>query len=255
MRSPASRALATLGLATLVVASAACADDGIATDRPDFTETATPVERGQVQLEGGATLSRFDRSLGELLARIGITRGLELRLALNSYVWTRGDADAPSGFEDLSVGAKIGLRPADEPGSLLPAIAIIAETTAPTGKSALRETRWEPGAKLCLAWDLTEQMALGSNLNLALVEDAAGERVGEWSSSLSLGRSLSESVGAFLETFGSARISGESDATTFVNTGLTLGLGPDAQLDARVGTQVGSSERDWFVGVGAARRW
>lgn len=255
MRSSASPALAALGLATLLVAAAARADDGIATDRPDFTETATPVERGRVQLEGGATLSRFDRSLGELLARIGIARRLEMRLALNSYVWTRGDADAPSGFEDLNVGVKVGLRPGGPAGSALPAIAIIAETTAPTGKSALRETRWEPGAKLCLAWDLTDAMALGSNLNLALVEDAAGERVGEWSGSLSLGRSLSESVGAFLETFGSARLSVESDATTFVNTGLTLGLGPDAQLDARVGTQVGSPERDWFVGVGAARRW
>lgn len=255
MRPPRRSAFVVLVLAALLGASAARADDGIATDRPDFTETAVPVERGHLQLESGATVSRFDRSLGELLARVGVARRLELRLALNSYVWSRTGAEGPSGLEDLTVGAKVGLHAGGGTGSPLPTLGVIVETTAPTGEKRLRNARWEPGAKLCLAWDLTDATSLGSNLNLASVGDGEGGRVGEWSGSLSLGRSLNETVGAFLETFGGARLSGEPDATAYVNGGMTLALGLDAQLDARVGTQVGADDRDWFVGVGAARRW
>src|SRR5262245_36364737 len=119
--APDARVLLALAIGVALPWASARADEGIATDRPDFTETAAPVERGMVQVEAGATRSRHGQSLGELLARIGVARRVELRLGFNSYVWPRGVPGGESGFEDLSVGMKVGVRDAGPVGSGLPA--------------------------------------------------------------------------------------------------------------------------------------
>ncbi|MGH7563856.1 MAG: hypothetical protein ACREK5_05485, partial [Gemmatimonadota bacterium] len=53
----------------------------LVTDRPDFTESALTVPRGDPQLESGYTLTRADdadeHALGEVLLRIGVAGRLE----------------------------------------------------------------------------------------------------------------------------------------------------------------------------------
>jgi hypothetical protein len=237
----------------IAAAGAARAGDDLSAERPDFTNSPVTVARGTLQLEGGTTLSRDAYSVGELLARYGVASVAELRFGAG-YAGTRARPDRVSGFQDLSLGVKVALR-AGSAGSRLPAIAVIAETTAPTGSRELRARRWQPDVNLCMAWDLSPSVSLGTSQILGLVDDGQ-DAAGEWTGSVSLDRSFGSAVGGFLEYYGIHPLEGESGALHVADTGIAWGLGHDAQLDARVGTQFSEGDRPaWFVGVGGARRW
>ncbi len=225
-------------------------------DRPDFTESASTVAPGRFQLEAGYTFSdageEETETAGELLVRIGLGRRSELRLGLNSYRRIDGPGGQISGFEDTSLGVKIGLRPAPEAGSS-PAVALLLSTTLPTGSSELREPHPQPKALLALSWGLGADWALGANLGYVYAS-AGGRRFTELSGSLSLARSLGESLGAYVEVFGFSRTDGGGPDTRSVNSGVTLLLARDLQLDARVGFGLNREADDYFAGAGVVWR-
>lgn len=230
----------------------------LVTDRPDFTESPSVVGPRRAQVEAGNTYGRTGdvvaNTLGETLLRVGVTERSELRVALSS--WTRAvpgsGVGAPvSGWEDANLGAKFSLV-ADARGAV-PATSLIVGTSVPVGSHAFRRAAAEPEAKLLLAWTMGEQWSLSSNLNYALLANPAGGRVAEPSASLSVGRSLTDRLGSYLETYAFRPVGG--DGTQFVNAGMTLLLSDDLQLDARAGSGVGANRRDYFVGLGVARRW
>jgi Putative MetA-pathway of phenol degradation len=242
----------------LVAAAGSLAQEAepLASDRPDFTETAASVPRGSVQVEGGATWTDEEGgeelTVGELLVRIGLGRGLELRLAPGGY--TRAEPDAgPSvdGREDGFVGFKIELAP--ERGNR-PEMAVLVGSSVPTGSRALRSDGWQPEAVLALAWTLKPRWSLASNLGAAslLAED---ERFESAFGSLALGFEAGERLGLFFEVYALSREEPGGDAAVFVDTGLTWAVGPDLQLDARVGSRVFDGEARPFLGVGLVARW
>jgi hypothetical protein len=65
----------------------------ISADRPGFSTPTAIVPLGDIQLEAGATVSRFgdDYSFGELLLRVPVTERAELRVGLPSYLVSRAD--------------------------------------------------------------------------------------------------------------------------------------------------------------------
>ncbi len=88
-----------------------------------------------------------------------------------------------------------------------------------------------------LGWDLSERVALSSNLNYAYLSES-GDRYGEFSGSASLGFSLSDKVGSYLEVFGFFP-GGKRANSRFINGGFTYLISNDFQLDARVGFGLG----------------
>lgn len=231
----------------------------IETDRPDFTETARTVPPGHVQLEGGTTFARMDgereQALGEILLRLATGPKTELRVNVGSYIRARGSQGRASGMEDIALGFKTELRDASRRFGLgLPDMALIIETTLPTGASAFRENALQPEAKLCLAWDLSPEISLGSNLNVAYASEQ-GERIAEPSGSLSVGYALTERTGAYLELFGLAPAGRARPNRSYVNGGLTYLVNDDYQLDVRAGTGLNGVHPDHFFGLGASRRF
>ncbi|HKY61551.1 MAG TPA: transporter, partial [Gemmatimonadota bacterium] len=108
-RSPSPLVFLVAALAGLNPGSLAGQEGApLVTDRPDFTESAVTVPRGDVQLESGYTFTRSDEedehSLGEVLARIGLVERLEARIGFGSHAWITAAGNDPSGFEDPSVG-------------------------------------------------------------------------------------------------------------------------------------------------------
>jgi hypothetical protein len=255
-------------LAPVPVAARPAATEPLVTDRPDFTESTETVPEGRTQIEFGATFTRNggkggerSDSFGEALVRIATGRRSELRLGVPSFTRMRSSGPAgsrASGLEDATLGAKFRL--ADGNGLLglrHPAIALIVETSLPTGNSDFRVRRLQPGAKLCLSADLSETLAVAANLNYARLFD--GHSFDEFSGSLTFGFSLTERTGAFLEYFGlfpggSSSGADRSD-THYVNGGLTYLVHPDLQLDARIGAGLNGRSDDHFLGLGAARRF
>lgn len=231
----------------------------IATDRPDFTESTTTVEPGGLQVESGMTFARNgpekERTIGEVLVRLGTTDRTELRIGLNSYMISSATGVRTAGLEDAAIGGKLRLLRGGTAGSLQPAISLVAFTSLPTGSSAFGDAKLQPTAKLATSWDLSPRVSWSSNLNYARIRQKA-RSYGEWAASGSLGMSLSERVGSYLEYFGNyPLVAGGLDAH-YLNGGFTFGLGSSAQFDARAG--VGLHDVDgpnYFLGIGFAKRW
>lgn len=237
--------------------------DALETDRPDFTEGTATVPTGHFQLEGGYTFTRVgdedSSSLGELLVRIGVSDKVEARLGVGSY--SRIDtgvsgASTLSGYEDPSVGVKIRLTPEDSnllpPGH--PQIAILFATSVPVGSDDLTSDEWQPEGKLALGWDLTDRFSLSSTLIYAYPTDG-DERFHQFAASLSAGYALTDRLGMYVEGYGFNKESLDGSSTTYLNTGLSLGVSNDLQLDVRVGAGLDDPSPNWFAGVGAAVRF
>ena len=251
------RAILAGVLLVMTAVPLAADDDPLVADRPDFTESAVTVTRGRTQIELGYTFTEIDefeeRSIGELLVRIGWTEILELRLGLGSWLQVDGPGVDLSGNEDLSIGCKIRLSDPLPTGAGRPQVALLLATTLPTGSDALTNDDPQPSLTLALAWQLTDKTSLGSNVGYARLGES-GDRFGELSASLSLGRTLSDRMGGYIEAYALNRQEGGGDDQV-LNAGVTWAMSEDSQLDLRAGTGLDSDGADFFVGAGAAFRF
>ena len=128
----------------------------IETDRPDFTESSATIPKGRWQLETGYSGQRAQgtsHSLPESLLRAGISSRVELRLSQN--LSATGGALS---FEDLTVGAKLSLG--GQQGAR-PELALLVQTTVPTGGSRVTATTMLPSAVLLAGWDLGCRWSVG----------------------------------------------------------------------------------------------
>lgn len=233
--------------------------DPIVTDRPDFTESAETVPAGRTQVEGGVTFRRNgadeELAVGELLLRVATGARTELRVNVGSHLSARGTAGRQTGREDVALGFKVKLGDASRRFGLgAPGVALLGEASLPTGARAFRENVVQPEVKLCLAWALSERVALSSNLNYAHRREE-GEWFGEPSGSVSVGYSLAERTGAYLELFGFAPPGKGRPNTSYLNGGVSYLVTNDYQLDARAGVGLNGKTNDYFLGGGASRRW
>jgi len=227
----------------------------LVTDRPDFTESAVTVPRGDVQLESGYTFTRAEdgdeHALGEILLRIGLVERLEARIGLGSHAWMTAAGNDPSGFEDPSLGLKAVLAQEETAGV---AAAVLAATSIPIGDRDVGEDDWQPEIKLAVSRGLSEALALAANAGYARASEG-GEGFDQGSASLSLGMGLSERWGAYAETYGTFPVSPSGDDEAVLNGGFTFLVHPLLQLDARAGAGLTDAAPDFFLGVGIARRW
>ena len=220
------------------------------TDRPDFTESAVAVRSGQ--LEAGYTLVAADpgdtHRLGEALLRLPAAPGLEVRLGAPSYLW---DDRPPTddGFGDASVGAKLELvRGGGAAGR--PDVALLAGTSLPVGDRGAEGPA--PEARVAAALPLGARVGIGVNAGLARPEDDDG-RFSELIGSVALGVDAGGGLGVFGEVYGFERGGGRS-GSSFVDGGVTYGVGPDLQLDARVVAPLQGTQQDVQLGVGMSVR-
>ena len=230
--------------------------DPIVTDRPDFTESAAVAGRGRVQVEGGWTVEESgearEHSLGEVLVRIGLGDRFEVRIEPGSWIWADDGAADVSGLDDAGLGLKVLVL--EEQAPAIPATALLFSTSVPTGVEEIGSTEWYPEVRLALGWTLSESWSLGANAGWARADDES-EGFDQALGSLALGRSLGERRGMFLELYGFAPVGPDEDDSAVFDGGVTLALGPDAQLDARAGVGLTDAAPDWLFGVGFARRW
>lgn len=228
----------------------------LVTDRPDFTESPQTVPRGRTQVEAGVTFERSGderaQSLGEVLVRVATGSRSELRIGVPSYLRFRGAGERVSGLDDAFLGGKWVLR---EGAGKKPQIALLAGSTLPTGSRRVAERAYQPEAVLAAAMDLSEKASLSTNLGVARAS-VDGERFNQFFGSLSLGYSLSEKWGSYVEVYAFNRDEPGGPSKKYVNGGLTYLINDDFQLDARLGYGLGNGdERNQFFGFGAARRF
>ncbi len=265
---PTAALLACAALAGCAARQPAGTLPEMVTDRPDFTESASVVPTGHLQLEAGYTFTRDrgdeglrrDHAYPEALLRIGLTERVELR-AGQSFLTTRtvpvpsGPSDRSTGADDLYLGMKIRLF---DQRAGRPELALIAQATLPTGSDSVGARRTLPGLNVVYAWEVVPglvSLAASTQGNLAL--DAADDDYLELTQSVSIGWSLTDRVGAFTEWFASfpaARRAGVSAAHS-VDAGFTVKIGPGIQWDVRAGAGLSRAADGFFAGSGVAVRY
>lgn len=248
-------------------AGPAWAQRPLSTDRPDFTESTSTVGEGVFQIEFGYTFGLdgsgqkvHNHSLGELLLRAGaLTDRLELRVAVSPKVQTRrtgrldGSRTRRMGIEDIYLGIKLALT---EQNGILPATAILPQTTLPTGSQDFSADRVLPGVNLVYGWDIGEtvSVAAGTQVNRAAGLHGNYYVEVEWAQSVAAAFGIGARHGLYAEWF--ARFRTEARwAEHYVNTGATWLTTDDLQWDVRVGFGLNDSAmEDFFLGTGMSVR-
>jgi hypothetical protein len=234
-------------------------DRELASDRPDFTETAQIVEAGHVQIEAGFTYTRDEEAgvktethtFPEFLARLGLTSDTELRLVWLGYLNEEVAGARDTGVSDFSVGLKHSMA---QEGDSLPALSYLLELSAPVGSDEFSASDPELTFKFLWEKGLTEQLGLAGNVNFAALKEL-DSYILEPSASLSAGFSLTESIGSYLEYYGLYPTGSDVGPAHTVNGGFTYLMSKNLQFDVRAGFGVNDRADDFLAGTGLVIRF
>ena len=245
-------------LCSLVLPGSALGQDGwdrepLVTDRPSFTESAAVVGPGRLQVEGGFTFTRNgeqnSHTLGEFVFRLGLVKRLEARLVVNplSVVGRPGRYET-NGPDDITFGARVKL--VEAPRGIVPQFSIQGAAVVPVKDD--ERPNVAPALVLAAAWNLSDDLSLGSNLGWTY-GGVSEDRFSSFSASLLFGVSLGKRWGTYAEYYGFVR-TGDHPNENFVDAGVTFLVTPNFQLDGRIGTGFEDPRPNYFAGIGASFR-
>lgn len=123
----------------------------------------------------------------------------------------------------------------------------------PTGEGSFGEDELQPGGRLALDFQVTDRLNVGSNVGWAYLR-SEGERFHQALVSLVLGYGVSEPLTVFLEGYGFFPENRGGGSNYYVDGGLAWRLGPDLQLDWRIGVGLQDPDPNWLTGVGVSFR-
>lgn len=244
------------------------AEDEIVTDRPDFTEASSTVGAGRIQLEAGYTYSRdrdggldHNHSYPEALFRIGMfANWFELRIGQNfsntRQLGADGGVFSTSGGDDLYLGTKLGLT---EQKEIWPEMALIVQTTVPTGPRDQTAGRMLPGLNWLYGWDTPiEWFSVGASSQANSNVDGNDHTYVELAQSVTANYALTKKLGAFTEFFAffpEGATSPDAGPQYYFDGGFTYKITPNFQYDIRGGVGLNRRSEDFFVGSGFAVRY
>jgi hypothetical protein len=234
----------------------------MSTDRPDATESPYTVDAGHVQIE--MSLIEFSRedngpredayAYAPINLKLGLLNTLDAQLILAPYERSQVEDDEDSsGFGDTQLRVKWNLWGNDSGDT---ALALMPYVKFPTGDDSITNDHVEGGLIVPFALALPAEFSLGLMAEFDIVREEADEGYElDFVHSAVLGRDLVGPVGAYAEYFGIAGTDAATDYRAFFNTGLTIAVTPDVQLDT--GVQIGLTEdaEDLGVFVGVSFRY
>lgn len=225
----------------------------LSTDRPDKTESYVTVPAGHWQLETDLAIVTREQADGvrsedwstlDFNVKAGLVDGLDIQFVHNPLL--RGSAEDLvnggsadyAGRGDSMIRVKISLR---EPAGLAPGIGLLPFITIPTASEGLGSGQTDGGLIIPVGWELPAGWGLSAMLELDDNTDSAGTgRHLDTVLSASADHKLFGPLEGYVELFG--QFSGESGVPNVftADSGLTLGLGENAQAD--LGVNVGLND-------------
>lgn len=250
--------LSMILLSGVVAVKAQTEKPEIVTDRPDQTEAPVLVPRGGLQVETGFVLEK-DRendvditnfTYNTTLIKYGVNEFFELRLITEFLGENAKVAENPTskvqGFSPLALGVKIKLS--DEKG-FWPQAAFIGHINMRTGSSEYLPSYTAADFRFTFAHTLSEKFALSYNLG---AEWDGEEPQAAFLYTLSLGYTITDRMGAFIESY--AFFPEEGDADHRVDCGITYKFSPVVQWDISAGLGVNRTAPDSFISTGLSFR-
>lgn len=248
-------------------------EERMETERHDFTQSATTVGRGVLQIESGYSYFYKDsdeiessHTAPETLLRWGVTEDIELRLRWN-YAWKFiKDEEDESGSEDLRYSIKLQMTRPECDCSWMPLSALEVRGTAPTGGDDFTTNGAELSLDYIYQWQLTENMTIAGStgfgtdgfgdFGLVPPEDFADAKFTFITQSAVLGMDLTNKNTAYFEWFG-VFTSGldEEFSLSFLNVGFDHYFTDNFLIDFRLGAGLNETSDDFFSGVGGGFRF
>lgn len=226
--------------------------DVIATDRPDFTESALVVRPRALQLESGFTYLRgggaYSFSGPEILLRYGTGRRFEVRLGLPNVGRVRGGGQTQTGVGATYLGFKYQVGPTRDGTE----ISVIPAVFAPTGGRGFQSGAWDPEVKLCVSRVFTERVALSGMLYGAW-PTLGGRRAFALQQTLSLGYALGGRWGSFYEIVNT--FPDRAASQHFFHAGITYLINNNTQLDFHTGFGLSREAPDHLFAAGYSVRF
>ncbi len=242
---------------------AIAAQDSIATDRPDFVESANTVGRGVFQIE---TSVAFERSKSgaeaarlwttPTLLRYGLTNDFELRLETDGFATSRSDDETRhSGFSDTALGLKWRQQEGDEAtGS--PAVGWLLHLEGNTGSKPFRGAGNVPSLRATAEWELPKDVSVGVMPGVRYDKDDLGRRFWAGVLAVTYSRPAAPATRCFVE-LAARRIAPRTYGGSLVtaDTGLSYLVDRDVQLDAAFAFGIGRHSGDLAATAGLSIRF
>jgi len=248
---------------SLISASAFAQEDeslgALITDRPDATESPTPMPKGFLQVETGAFYESFEDNniknenytYNTTLVRYGLLNNLELRLGwdfVEGKTKINGTTldDVTSGFNPLLFGFKTSI--AQENGCF-PEIGFLGHLYLPfTASKDYKPETTGVDFRFSFAHTLSENSSLSYNLGAAWGDDSPEA---SYVYTIAYGHSITDKLGAYAELYGD--LPENSKANHLWDAGLTYLVSNNVQLDATVGSSI-TKGQDILISAGVSFR-
>ena len=240
----------------------------LSADRPDKTESPYTVDAGHFQAEMDMIAFTHDRynseriharsaswGFGILNLKVGLLNDVDLQMVVETWNTSRIDcksgcrSTSSEGFGDTTMRCKVNLWGNDAGASSL---SLMPFFKLPTGQDGVGNSAWEGGLSIPWAVTISERWSIGFTHVFGILQDQDGDGYqGEFSNSVSLGRSVTDKLGAYVEFFGAVS---NGDKVPWVGTfdmGLTYAVDENIQIDAGVNIGLTRSADDWnpFLGL------
>jgi hypothetical protein len=186
--------------------------------------------------------------------KLGVTQHSDLQVIVNSHAVAgeseRGDRTQTNGFGDITVRYKQNLWGNDSGHT---AFALMPYITIPT-HTEVSDEAWAGGLIAPFSISLTDCISLGLMGELDLVPDAetSGHDL-EWLHSATLGISLTQKLGMYLELVGIA--GQDTDYQALFDAGLTFAVTDNLIFDAGVRLGMNRAAPDFGVFTGMSIRF
>ncbi|HEX8269384.1 MAG TPA: transporter [Flavobacterium sp.] len=223
----------------------------IQTDRPDQTETPAIVPKGMFQVETGFSYERTNDkakaiSAPSVLWKYGVNENFELRLITEFSSHDMLD-NKISGLNPILVGFKTKLS--DEKG-ILPKTSFIGHLMIPNlASKELKAIYFASEFRFTMQHTLTKKMNIGYNLGAEWDGESAEP---SFIYTLTIGRSFTDKLGAFVEVYGFAPQKHAADHR--FDGGLTYVVTNNFMLDVSGGFGLTENAPDHFVSAGFSFR-
>lgn len=255
-----SRRLQVVAL-SLLFAAPLLAQEPIVTDRPDYVESSDVVGRKVLQVETSAATdwtavgSATARTVATpTLFRLGVTKGLELRLETDGYQRTTlGNAPAVTGLADAAIGIKWHLL---DGAKRRPSVAVLIHGDLPSGSTPFRGEGVRPSFRAVGEWDLPAGFGIGIMPGIVYDVNALGER--EWTSlfGVTVGHPITRSTRFYVEYAAESipLTAGGAKSSTF-DFGTAWVITRDLQLDLSGAVGLVPGTPDGSIALGISRRF
>jgi len=195
----------------------------ITTDRPDQTESAVVLSSGQIQVESGISIENSQSNINTLF-RIGIIKGIEIRINSNYLINDELSFMKKSSFSDFEIGAKFRIF---DKTSNNTKVAFLSHLSIPSAIEVFSNNVYGLLSRLNVSHDLNNESQIGYNLGYNKFKKMDGQFI----YTIVYGRSL-DSFGIFFEIFGD---DSKNSSNINFDSGITYLLDNKKQLDLSIG--------------------